>query len=409
MKHLRDAVIVGYLRSAFSRARPQEPEKDVFNNIRADKLAGTVARELIKRTGVQPEDIDEVIVGTSRADGEQFTWGGRLTSFLADIPTGAASHSVDRQCASSLTAVDNGAMEIMCGFSDTVLSIGVEHMTHLPIGAMSGPNEDRPAFGPDAGPHPDLYDDPKYGFLDIRSSFEMGGTAEKLGRLAGISRDEMDRWSYRSHQLAVKAGQEGYFTDEILPVEGTTPDGKKIMVDADQSVRSDTTLEQMKQLKPAFSADGLITAGNSSTVSDGASALLLMSREKASRSGLKPMAGIVSMGWSGVDPAMMGMGPVPAIRKALKFAGLTVKDIDFWEINEAFAVVPLYTVRELGINPDKVNVKGGAVAIGHPLGATGNRLAGTLARTLNREGGRYGMAALCVGGGQGVATLIRNE
>jgi len=402
-------VIVGYLRSAFSRARQKDPEKDVFNNIRADKLGGLVAKELIQRSGIKPENIDEVIVGAARAEGEQFTWGGKLTSFLAGIPTSVAANYVDRQCASSLTAVDNGAMEIMCGFSDVVLSIGVEHMTHMPIGAMSGSYKGKPVFGPNAFPHPDLYDDPQYQFLNLQASFDMGGTAERLGRLAGNNRDEMDQWSYRSHHLAAQAIKEGYFKNEILPIEGTTPDGQKIIIDVDQAVRGDTTLEQIKQLKPAFSADGMITAGNSSTVNTGASAILLMSREKANQFGLKPMASIVSMGWAGVDPTLMGMGPVPSVRKALQVAGLTVQDIDFWEINEAFAVVPLYAIKELGINPDRVNVKGGAVAIGHPLGATGNRLVGTLARVLNLEGGKYGVATLCIGGGQGAATVIKNE
>jgi len=194
-----------------------------------------------------------------------------------------------------------------------------------------------------------------------------------------------------------------------LPVEVTLPDGKKQIVDVDQAIRGDTTLEGLAQLKPAFKPDGQITAGNSSPLNAGATAVMLMSKEKAKALGLKPLATIVSMGWAGVDPTVMGKGPVPACQMALKKAGLQVKDIDFWEINEAFAIVPLYAIKQLGIDPERVNVKGGAIAIGHPLGASGNRLVGTLARILNLNKGTYGIATACIGGGQGAATLIKRE
>lgn len=407
MAQMRDAVLVAYLRTANSRARPREPERDVFNNLRADEMGGMLAKEIVKRSGIKPEDIDEVIVGSARAMGEQFTMGGRFINFLADLPLSVPAHFVDRQCASTITTICNGAMEIMCGFSDIILSVGIEHMTHLPMGGLS--KEQAPAVGPLAGPHPKFYKDPKYQFLEIDTTLNMGLTAEKLGKFAGITREEMDKWGLRSHQLAGKAIKDGYFKDEIMPVEGITPDGKPIMIDVDQAVRGDTTMEQMRALKPAFSADGVITAGNASPLNAAASATIWTTREKAKQYGLRPMASVVSMSWAGVDPTMMGMGPVPAAKKALKAANLAVKDIDFWEINEAFAVVPLYAIRELGINPDKVNVKGGGCAIGHPLGATGNRLVGTLARILNLEGGKYGLATPCVGGGQGAAIIIKNE
>jgi acetyl-CoA C-acetyltransferase len=239
----------------------------------------------------------------------------------------------------------------------------------------------------------------------------MGMTAEKLFKLRQkeppiITKEEMDEWSLRSHQKAVKALDEGFFKDEIMPVEVTLPDGTKKVIDHDMSIRPDTTLEKIAAVPPAFDPEGFITAGNSSPLNAAATAMILMSKEKAKEYGLDPMAKIVSMGWAGVDPTIMGLGPVPASKMALKHAGMEVKDIDFWEINEAFAVVTLNAIKELGIDPEKVNVKGGAIAIGHPLGATGTRLVGTLARILNLEGGRYGLATPCVGGGQGAATII---
>ena len=397
MGQLREVVIVDYLRSAFSRSRPKEPEKDILNNWRADDLGAELIKAIVKRTGIKAEVIDELIVGSARAIGEQATFGGRFIHFLAELPNSVASHFVDRQCGSSMTTIHNGAMEIMCGFSDVVMSVGIEHMTHLPITDVG------------TAINPRFMSDPKFKNVEIQVTMNMGFTAEKLGRFGKISREDMDKWALRSHQRAAKAVQEGYYKGEIMPVEGQLPDGKKVMVDVDQSIRADTTLEQLAQLKPAYMADGVITAGNSSPLNAGATAMMIMSREKAKQLGLKPLASIVSMGWAGVEPSMMGMGPVPAARKALKAVGLGVKDIDFWEINEAFSVVPLYAIKELGIDPEKVNIKGGALALGHPLGASGNRLVGTLARILSMEGGTYGLATPCVGGGQGVATIIKRE
>ena len=219
----------------------------------------------------------------------------------------------------------------------------------------------------------------------------------------------MDKWALRSHQRTAKALEEGFFKGEIMPIEVTLADGTKQVIDYDVSVRPNTTMEALAQLGPTFKPDGEITAGNSSPLNAGAAAMALMSKEKAKEHGLKPLASIVSMGWAGVDPTMMGLGPIPASRKALQHAGLEAKDIDFWEINEAFAIVAINAIKELGIAPEKVNVKGGATAIGHPLGASGTRLVGTLARILNMEGGTYGLATACVGGGQGVATIIKRE
>jgi len=405
MAELREAVIVDYLRSAFSRSRPREPERDVFNSERMDDVAATLIKELIKRTGVKPDDIDELIAGTAQPWGEQMMFGARNIAFLAELPFSVAGQHIDRQCGSSMSTIHTGAMGIMLGYSDCVISCGIEHMTHVPMG---GPGGGDASLSP-VKPNPRLVTDPAMQKYEYLTAVNMGLTAEKLFKHTSFTREELDKWALRSHQNAAKALEEGYFKGEIMPVEVTLADGTKQVIDSDQAIRANTTLEALANLKPAYVPDGQITAGNSSPLNAGATAMVLMSREKAKEYNLKPLASIVSMGWAGVDPSMMGLGPVPASRRALKSAGMEVKDIDYWEINEAFSVVTLNAIKELGIEPEKVNVKGGALAIGHPLGASGTRLVGTLARILNMEGGTYGIATPCCGGGQGVATLIKRE
>jgi len=404
MPQTREAVIVDYRRSAFSRSRPREPEKDVFNGLRMDAVAGTLIKELIKRTKVNVKEINDIIVGTAFPVGEQWTYGGRNVVFQAELPFEVPAEQIDRQCGSSMSTVHTGAMEIMLGYSDIVISCGIEHMTHNP---MPGPGIDpsRIMTKPDAA----FITDERFKKYDFMTAVNMGLTAEKLFSESGLTREDMDKWALRSHQLAAKALAEGYFKGEIMPIEVTLADGTKQVIDSDMSIRADTTMEGLAALKPAFRPDGQITAGNSSPLNAGATAIMLMSKEKAKQYNLKPLATIVSLGWAGVDPSVMGKGPVPASKMALKHAGLDVKDIDFWEINEAFCIVALYAIKELGIDPKKVNVKGGATAIGHPLGASGTRLVGTLARILNMEGGTYGLANACIGGGQGVATIIKRE
>ena len=404
MPQTREAVIVDYRRSAFSRSRPREPEKDVFNGLRMDAVAGTLIKELIKRTKVNVKEINDIIVGTAFPVGEQWTYGGRNVVFQAELPFEVPAEQIDRQCGSSMSTVHTGAMEIMLGYSDIVISCGIEHMTHNP---MPGPGIDpsRIMTKPDAA----FITDERFKKYDFMTAVNMGLTAEKLFSESGFTREDMDKWALRSHQLAAKALAEGYFKGEIMPIEVTLADGTKQVIDCDMSIRADTTMEGLAALKPPFRPDGQITAGNSSPLNAGATAIMLMSKEKAKQYNLKPLATIVSMGWAGVDPSVMGKGPVPASKMALKHAGLDVKDIDFWEINEAFCIVALYAIKELGIDPKKVNVKGGATAIGHPLGASGTRLVGTLARILNMEGGTYGLANACIGGGQGVATIIKRE
>ncbi|KPV63392.1 MAG: acetyl-CoA acetyltransferase [Candidatus Bathyarchaeota archaeon BA2] len=400
---MREAVIIGYLRSAFSRSRPREPERDKFNSLRMDHVAAMLIEGLVERTKINPRDIGEVQIASAFGVWEQWTYGGRTAVLLAHLPDTVPALFVDKQCGSSMTALHIGAMEIMTGYSDITIACGIEHMTHIPMGAGNLW----------INPPMDLVTEKEYQHYDMETGYFMGMTAEKLFKEAaakyGVTKEDLDKWGLRSHQLAAKAQQEGYFKDEILPIEVTLPDGSKEVIDRDISVRPDTTLELMKTLPPSFKDGGVITAGNSSPLNAGASCIMLASKEKAKKLGLTPLATIKSIGVGGVNPGVMGKGPVPASQMALKHAGLEAKDIDFWEINEAFCIVPIWCMKELGINPEKVNTRGGATAIGHPLGATGARLVGTLARILNIEKARYGLATACIGGGQGVATVIERE
>jgi len=400
----RKAVIVDYLRSGFSRSRPREPEKDAFNCYRMDVVAGMLIKELLKRTKVNPKDINECAVGTAFPVGEQWSYGGRTVVFQAELPVSVPAEQIDRQCGSSMSTIHEVAMEIMLGYTDVAISCGIEHMTHIPM-AMTEGDPRNILRQPDTR----FVTDEKFKKYEFLTAMNMGLTAEKLFLESGLTREDMDKFALGSHQKAAKALKEGYFKDEIMPLEVTMGDGSKQVVDCDLSIRADTTMEGLAALKPAFRPDGQITAGNSSPLNAGATAMMLMSEEKAKEYKLKPLATILSMGWAGVEPAIMGKGPVPASLMALKHAGMEAKDIDFWEINEAFCIVAQYAIQQLKLDEKKVNVKGGATAIGHPLGASGTRLVGTLARILNMEGGTYGCANACIGGGQGVATIIKKE
>ncbi len=399
---MREVVIAGYLRTAQSRSRPTDPARDWFGQIRSDDLLAQLLPELIKRTGIRAEEIDDFIVGSALGVSEQWSYGGRNLVFLANLPQTVAAKFVDQQCGSSMAAIQIGFTEIATGFADMVVVGGMEHMTRVPMG---GALIEKGAISV----NPRFFQDPAYSHWDMPTSMTMGLTAEKLFAQTGFTKEDMDRWGARAHQLASRAYKEGFFKDEILPIEAEQADGKRLLVDRDQAVREDATLEGMKDLKPAFKPDGAITAGNSSPLSAGATSMILISREAAEKKAIRPLATIRSIGFAGVDPTIMGVGPVPASRKALDKAGLHVSDIDYWEINEAFCIVVLYAMRELGIDPDRVNVMGGGTAIGHPLGATGIRLVGTLARILEARGGRYGLATACIGGGQGIATIIERE
>ncbi|MCF8033233.1 MAG: acetyl-CoA C-acetyltransferase [Desulfarculaceae bacterium] len=399
---MREVVIAGYLRSAQSKCKPDDWSKDWLGNLRADDLVGKVVNELVKRTDIDPNEIDDFIVGSSIGVGENYTWGGRFPLFLAGLPETVPAKFVDQQCGSSMASVHVGALEIMAGLADIVVACGMEHLSRVPMGQAR-------RKGGMVSINPELKEDPKYDHLDMPTALNMGLTAEKLAELKGIGRQEMDQWGKRSHDLTIKARKEGYFETEILPIETQDADGNTMVVDRDQAAREGVEVEKLGQLRPAFKEGGLVTAGNASPLNAGASALILADKQTAIDKGLTIMATVRAMGFAGVDPSLMGIGPVPATQKALKQVGLTPQDIDYWEINEAFTVVVLNCINELGIDPARVNIKGGGTAIGHPLGATGCRLIGTLARILEEKGGRWGCANACVGGGQGVATIIERE
>lgn len=411
---MEEVYIVDYIRSAFSRSRPNQPERDVFNKIDMPAVAAMLVKEMVNRTGIDPREIGDLITGCTMQMGENWLFGGRMVHMLAELPIEVPAQGSERVCISGMSAMHQCAMEIMLGYSDITIACGIEHMTHLPMQPDLNPHM---GISPSLLSRQDLID--KY---DLMTAVSMGLTAEKLfakwkDKLGWTKRD-LDEWGVRSHKLASEALKKGYFLNgdgyptkrrgEILPIEVEQSDGSRKVIDTDQSIRPDTTLEAVEKLPPAFKPDGVITAGNSSPLNAGATAIMLMSKKKMKEYGLEPMAKIVSIGWAGVDPSVMGEGPVPATQKALKHAKLEVKDIDFWEINEAFSVVTLFAIKMLKIDPEKVNVKGGAIAIGHPLAASGIRLTGTLARILNLEGAKYGVATLCGGGGQGGTTVIQN-
>ncbi len=395
MTELKDAYVADYLRVPFSRSRPSQPERDVYNSVRMDQALSLLIRRLLERTAFKPEEVGDVVTGCAFQTGENWLYGGRHPVLLAGLPVTVPAMGMDRACASSMNAAAEGGMEIMTGNSDVVLAGGMEHLTHVPM-------SNNPALAPNTR----LLTRPEYAKYQMSTGYSMGLTAEKLAEQEGFSRAEMDEFSLGSHKKASEALDGGWFKGELLEMK-VEVGGEERVIDADQSIRRDTTLEQLASLKPSFRSDGLITAGNSSPLNAGASMVALASREKMEEHGVKPLARIVSMGWAGVEPSVMGKGPVPASQKALAKAGLRADQVDVWEINEAFAVVVLYAIRELRLDPARVNVHGGAIAIGHPLGASGARLVGTLARELDRSGKEYGMATLCVGGGQGFAILLQ--
>lgn len=395
MPEIRDVYVADYLRVPFSRSRPSQPERDVYNSIRMDQALSLLIRKLLENTSFKPEEVGDVITGCAFQTGENWLYGGRHPVLLAGLPVTVPAMAMDRACASSMNATAEGAMEIMTGNSDVILAGGMEHLTHIPM-----------ANNPALAPNTRLLTRPEYLRYQMSSGYSMGLTAEKLAEEAKMTREEMDEYSVASHVKASRSVEDGWFKGELLKMK-VEVGGEEKVIDVDQSIRADTTLEQMAKLPPSFKAGGLITAGNSSPLNAGASMVVLATGEKLQEHGLVPLAKIVAMGWAGVDPSVMGKGPVPASLKALSKAGMKAEDVDLWEINEAFAVVVLYAIRELGLDPTRVNPHGGAIAIGHPLGASGARLVGTLARQIHETRKEYGVATLCVGGGQGFSILMQ--
>jgi acetyl-CoA acetyltransferase family protein len=381
---MREAVIVDAVRTPIARAHP---EKGWFKDIRSDEIGVIVIRELLRRTKIDAGQIEDVILGCATQSGEQAMNIARYIAIMAGLPFGVAAQTINRQCASGMTAVHSAAQAIIAGYGDTFIAGGIESMTHLPEGA-----------GADLNPK-------RFEFVD-RSSSSMGFTAENLAEMYNISREEQEKYSLMSHQKAIAAQEQGRFRDEMVPVEVPLKNGGKKLIDTDQNPRSYTSLDIMAALEPITRPGGTITSATASAASDGAAAIMLMSREKAKEMGLKPRVKVLSMAVAGVDPKLMGFGIIPATRKALERAGLTIADVDIAEINEAFAVVAMVAIRELGIDKKKVNPNGGAVALGHPMGCSGARLITTLTHEMVRRRAKYGLAAMCVGMGQGAATIL---
>ena len=326
---MRDVIIAGYLRTAQSRCRPKDPALDVFAKLRADELLAKLLPELIKRTGISAEEIDDFVVGCATAVGEQWAYGGRFPIFLANLPQTIPAKFVDQQCGSSMAAIHMGFLEIASNNADIVMVGGMEHMTRVPIGGST-------SEGGLIAPNLALFAAPEYLHWDMMTTLNMGLTAQKLLSQTDFTREDMDKWALRSHDLAAKAQNNGFFDGEILHIDAEQADRSVLTVKSDQAVRGDTTFEGLSKLAPAYKEGHQITAGNSSPLNAGASAMILMSKDAAQAKGIKPLAAIKSIGFAGVDPTIMGSGPVPASRKALEKAGLKATEIDYWEINEAF-------------------------------------------------------------------------
>ncbi|MFZ4583856.1 MAG: thiolase family protein [Acidimicrobiia bacterium] len=377
------AVIVDAVRSPLGRRNGSL--KDVL----PVDLAAHVLRSLVERNQLDPALVDDVIMGNVMQTGDHALNIGRNAALAAGFPESVPGVTIDRQCGSSQQSLHFAAQGVMAGEYDVVIAAGVESMTRVPMGATltAGSNP----FGSMATRYPNLV--------------PQGLSAELIAKQWNISREQNDRFSLESHQKAAKAREEGRFEQEIAPTKVTTDDGE-VLFDFDEGIRPDSSIEKLASLKPAFSEDGVITAGNSSQITDGASAVLVMSEDKANALGLRPRARFVSFALAGVDPVTMLTGPIPATQKILKKSGLSLDDIDLVEINEAFAPVVLAWEQELHPDMSKVNVNGGAIALGHPLGASGGRLMATLLNELERSGGRYGLQTMCEGGGMANATII---
>jgi acetyl-CoA acyltransferase len=372
------AVISAYARSPFHFAR-----KGKLAETRPENIAAQVVQGLVQRSGLDPALLDDVILGCAYPEGAQGNNMARIVSLLAGFPFEVPGMTVNRFCGSSMSAVHIAAAQIEAGLGEAYLCVGVESMTFVPQGGLN------------FSPNPELHE-------KTDTYISMGQTAENVARRYDVAPADQDRMARDSHHKAAAARAAGLLKDEIVPVVAAS--GETITEDG--CIRPATTLEALAGLKPAFRDDGVVTAGTSSPLTDGASAVLVTSEDFARKHGLKPSARIIGMASAGVDPAFMGMGPVPASRKALAQAGIAVGDLSVVEINEAFASQALASIRELGLAPETVNIDGGGMAIGHPLGATGARITGKAAALLARTGGRYALATQCVGGGQGVATVL---
>lgn len=391
---MRDAVIVSAVRTALAKAVTGS-----LINIRPEHTATEVLKEAMRRaTGVKPEEIDDVVIGCSFPEAEAGMNLGRIVALKAGLPSSVPGMTLNRFCASGLDALSAACQRIMCGFADVMVAVGVEHMSVVPMG------------GNKLVPDPELVETYPAAYIT------MGLTAENVASRFNISREDQDAFAYESHKKAIRALNEGVFKQQILPLKVTNRtfrNGKAVkqekVFDTDECVRFDTSPERLAALRPLFRAGGTVTAGNSCPINDGAAAVVVMSREKARELGLKPMSVFRSFGVGGVDPEIMGIGPVVAVPKALKYAGVSLEQIDLIELNEAFASQSLYVIRELGIDTNKLNVNGGSIALGHPLGCTGVYLTTKLLYEMARRKTRYGLVTMCTGGGMGAASVFERE
>src|SRR3954468_6811271 len=397
---LREAWIVDAVRTPVGRYG------GALATVRPDDLAALVIKAIVDRTKIEPGLVEDVILGCANQAGEDNRNVARMAALLAGLPVDVAGLTVNRLCGSGLQAVNTAAHAIAVGDGDVFVAGGVESMTRAPY-VMA-----KPETAWDRGSR-ELQDttlgwrfiNPK--LAEIHYPYSMGETAENVAERWGVSRERQDAFALESHRRSVAAIEAGRFSDEIIPVEVKGRKGEVTLVERDEHPRAANSTEALGRLRPAFKREGgSVTAGNSSGINDGASAVLLVESARARELGLQPMARIVSTAVAGVDPAVMGVGPVPATRKALERAGIGVDDLDLIELNEAFASQSLVCIDELGLDPAKVNVNGGAIALGHPLGMSGGRLITMLTHELRRTGGRYGLATMCIGVGQGIATVI---
>ncbi len=371
---MTNVVIAGYARSPFQAAN-----RGAFVKVRPDDLVASTVKALVERTKVDPADIEELILGCAMPEGEQGMNMGRYIVFLAGLPISVGGSTINRWCGSSMQAIHMAAGNIVMGIDKPFICAGIESMTRIPMGGFN------PMPNPELAKRwPETY-------------YSMGTTAEKVAEKFQVTRKMQEEFAARSQKKAAAAAAAGKFKDEIIPYKG---------VDSDGTIRPDTTPEVLATLKPAFDTAGTVTAGTSSPVTDGASATLVCSEAYARKHGLTPLARILSIAGAGCEPEIMGMGPVHATAKALQRAGLKIGDIDIMELNEAFASQAIACIREMGISEDRVNLDGGAIALGHPLGATGARITGKAAALLQREKKRYAVATQCIGGGQGIATVL---
>ena len=382
---MNSAVVVECVRSPVGRAHS---ETGFFRDVRSDDLAVAVVEGLITRSGIDPDKIEDCLMGNTQQQGEQGFCVARNIALMSGLPVQTGGATINRLCGSSLQAVNQGAHAIMSGFENVQIVGGLEHMHHIPMDK-------------------DFDINPKLFTRTSKGALMMGVTAEFLAQVHSISRESQDEFALRSHQLAADATADGHFKNEIVPVWGKNEAGERTLLDFDQSIRNNTSQEALAQLKPAFMPGmGTVTAGNSSPLNDGAAAMLIMSEAKSDELGLRPLARIIATAIAGVDPCIMGTGPVPATQKALRRADLSLKDIDLIELNEAFAAQALACIQLLDADINRVNISGGAIAIGHPLGASGARIATTLIHNMITRQVRYGLATMCIGVGQGIATIF---